>query len=375
MTPLIFLAVTGWTLSYILRDRPFEAGLGLGLIAVGLGIYAVTRATRSTDPRVNPHAASAAPTRHLLLAFAAVYVVWGSTYLAIRFGVETIPPFILGGTRFLVAGLILTAVSRLRGAPAPKPAEWKAATISGVFMVVGGNGLVCWAELYVPSGLTALLVATVPLWLVAIARLGPDREVARPLEVLGLVLGLGGVIVLVGGSNSEVGVGGASSDQVLLGALVILAASLSWAIGSMYKPAGGPFPRLRCTETGLTMAAGGAVLLLIALGTGEFGRLSLGDISARSWWSLVYLTLFGSIVAFSAYMWLLRNVRPAAAGTYAYVNPVVALFLGWWLANETFTLPMLAGTVIIVAAVVLVQRGRAPKGGPRPATVRAPASR
>ncbi|WP_420449085.1 EamA family transporter [Candidatus Palauibacter sp.] len=323
---------------------------------------------------MNPHAAPAAPTRHLLLAFAAVYVVWGSTYLAIRFGVETIPPFILGGARFLVAGLILTAVSRLRGAPAPKPTEWKAATISGVFMVVGGNGLVCWAELYVPSGLTALLVATVPLWLVAIARLGPDREVARPLEILGLLFGLGGVVVLVGGSNSEVGVGGASSEQVLLGALVILAASLSWAIGSMYnRRAALPSPPLY--GTGLTMAAGGAVLLLIALGTGEFGRLSLGDISARSWWSLVYLTLFGSIVAFSAYMWLLRNVRPAAAGTYAYVNPVVALFLGWWLANETFTLPMLAGTVIIVAAVVLVQRGRAPKGGPRPATVRAPASR
>ena len=315
-----------------------------------------------------------ASTRHLLLAFAAVYLVWGSTYLAIRFGVETIPPFILGGVRFLTAGLILTVVSRVRGAPAPKPAEWKAATISGVFMVVGGNGLVCWAELYVPSGLTALLVATVPLWLVAIARLGPDREVPRPLEILGLLLGLAGVVVLVTGSNAEIGVGGASSEQVLLGALVIIVASLSWAVGSMYnRRAALPSPPLY--GTGLTMVAGGAALLLIALGAGEFGRLSLADISARSWWSLLYLTMFGSIVAFSAYMWLLRNVRPAAAGTYAYVNPVVALFLGWWLADEAFTLPMLAGTVIIVAAVVLVQRGRAPKGGPRPATVRAPASR
>ena len=303
-----------------------------------------------------------------------MYVLWGSTYLAIRFGVETIPPFILGGSRFLIAGLILAVVSRVRGAPAPKPAEWKAATISGVFMVVGGNGLVCWAELYVPSGLAALLVATVPLWLVAIARLGPDREVARPLEVLGLVLGLVGVVVLVGGSNDEIGVGGASSSQVLTGALVILVASLSWAVGSMYnRRAALPSPPLY--GTGLTMIAGGAVLLLVALGAGEFGRFSPAEVTARSWWSLVYLTLFGSIVAFSAYMWLLRNVRPAAAGTYAYVNPVVALFLGWWLAGETFTPPMLVGSGIIVAAVVLVQRGRAPKGGPRPATVRAPASR
>ncbi|WP_419949829.1 drug/metabolite exporter YedA [Candidatus Palauibacter sp.] len=323
---------------------------------------------------MNPGSSSGASTRHLLLAFAAVYLVWGSTYLAIRFGVETIPPFILGGTRFLIAGLILAVVSRVRGAPAPKPAEWKAATISGVFMVVGGNGLVCWAELYVPSGLAALLVATVPLWLVAIARLGPDREVARPLEVLGLVFGLAGVVVLVGGSNEEIGVGDATSNQVLVGALVILVASLSWAVGSMYnRRAALPSPPLY--GTGLTMIAGGAVLLLVALGAGEFGRFSPADVSVRSWWSLAYLTLFGSIVAFSAYMWLLRNVRPAAAGTYAYVNPVVALFLGWWLAGEAFTPPMLAGSVIIVAAVVLVQRGRAPKGGPRPATVRAPASR
>ena len=318
--------------------------------------------------------AGTASTRNLLLAFAAVYLVWGSTYLAIRFGVETIPPFILGGMRFLVAGLILVAVSRMRGAAAPTPAEWKSATISGVFMVVGGNGLVCWAELYVPSGLTALLVATVPLWLVAIARMGPDRERARPLEVAGLALGLVGVVVLVGGSGAEIGVGGATSNQVLMGALAIIAASLSWAVGSMYnRRAALPSPPLY--GTGLTMAAGGAALLLIALAVGEFGRFSPANVSVRSWVSLLYLTLFGSIVAFSAYMWLLRNVRPAAAGTYAYVNPVVALFLGWWLAAEAFTPPMLVGTAVIVAAVVLVQRGRAPKGGPRPATVRAPASR
>ena len=161
---------------------------------------------------------------------------------------------------------------------------------------------------------------------------------------------------------------------MVAGALVVVAASISWAIGSMYnRRAALPQPPLY--GTALTMAAGGLILVLIGLAAGEFGRLSLGDVSLRSWLSLLYLTVMGSIIAFSAYMWLLRKVRPAAAGTYAYVNPVVALFLGWWLANEAFTLPMLAGTVIIVAGVVLVQRGRAPKGGPRPATVRAPASR
>ena len=310
----------------------------------------------------------------LLLAFAAVYLVWGSTYLAIRFGVETIPPFLLGGTRFFAAGVVLAVVSRLRGAPAPRPREWRAATVSGVFMVAGGNGLVCWAAQYVPSGLSALLVAAVPLWLVAIARLGPDRETASALEVAGLVLGLGGVVLLVSSSGAEIGIRGASANQVVAGALVVVAASISWAIGSMYnRRAALPQPPLY--GTALTMAAGGMILLLIGLAAGEFGRMSLGDVSLRSWLSLLYLAVMGSIVAFSAYIWLLRKVRPAAVGTYAYVNPVVALFLGWWLANEAFTRPMLAGTVIIVAGVVLVQRGRAPKGGPRPATVRAPASR
>lgn len=322
---------------------------------------------------MNPSPQAASP-KALLLAFAAVYLVWGSTYLAIRFGVETIPPFLLGGTRFLVAGLVLMAVSRARGAAPPKLGEWKAATISGTFMVAGGNGVVCWAEQFVPSGLAALLVATVPLWLVAIARFGPDRERPGPLEIAGVVLGVAGVVVLVRGSGTGIAVGGASADQVALGAVAILGSSLSWAVGSMYnRRAALPQPPLY--GTALTMTAGGLVLVLVGLGTGEFGRLSLADVSARSWLSLLHLTVMGSIVAFSAYMWLLRTVRPAAAGTYAYVNPVVALFLGWWLADEAFTLPMLAGTAIIVAGVVLVQRGRAPKGGPRPATVRAPASR
>ena len=323
---------------------------------------------------MNPGTGSKASTRQLLLAFAAVYLVWGSTYLAIRFGVETIPPFLLGGVRFFVAGLILTIVARWRGAPAAKRSELKAATVSGAFMVAGGNGLVCWAEQWVPSGLAALLVATVPLWLVALARVGPDREPTSPLELGGLALGLAGVVVLVRGSGADIGIGGASSDQVVLATFVILGSSLSWAIGSLYnRRAALPAPPLY--GTALTMTAGGLVLMLMGLVTGEFGRLSLGDISIRSWLALLHLIVFGSIIAFSAYMWLLRNVRPAAAGTYAYVNPVVALFLGWWLAGEAFTLPMLVGSVIIVAAVVLVQRGRAPKGGPRPATVRAPASR
>ena len=325
---------------------------------------------------MKPRADSGTPTRYLILAFAAVYLVWGSTYLAIRFGVETIPPFLLGGTRFLVAGLALVAVSLARGAPPPRPREWRAATISGTVMVAGGNGVVCWAEQFVSSGLAALLVGTVPLWLVAIARFGPDREPTSPTEIAGLMLGILGVVVLVGGSGTGVGVGQATAGQVAWGALAIIGSSLSWAVGSMYsRRVALPGPALY--GTALTMTAGGLVLLLVSLVAGEFGRVSIGDIAPRSWLSLLYLTVMGSIIAFSAYVWLLRTVRPAAAGSYAYVNPVVALLLGWWLAGEAFTLPMLAGSVIIVGALVLVQRRGAPRGGPRPrrpATVREPAS-
>lgn len=312
-----------------------------------------------------------ASTRNILLAFAAVYLIWGSTYLAIRFGVETMPPFLMGGVRFFIAGAILALVLRSRGVPPATRGEWKAALISGSLMIAGGNGLLSWSEQYLPSGLAALLIATVPLCMVAIARFGPDREALGRLESVGLILGLGGVVVLVGGSDDTIGLGGASSGTVLLASIAVIGASISWAIGSMYtRRAALPQPPLYATA--LTMTAGGLVLALVGLATGELGRLDLPEISARSWGALLYLIVFGSIVAFSAYAWLLRVVRPSAAGTYAYVNPIVALFLGWWLAGERLTAAMLLGSVIILAAVVLVQRGQASAGQARASTSRVP---
>ena len=299
-----------------------------------------------------------ASTRNIVAAFGAVYVIWGSTYLAIRFAVETLPPFLMGGARFFTAGAVLMAVLLARGAPRPTLRQWRGALVSGTFLIAGGNGLLSWSEQYVPSGLAALLVATVPLWMVAIARLGPDRERTGRLEALGLFLGLTGVVVLVGGSGAEVGIGGADEAAVLLASLAVVAASISWAIGSMHNRRA-ELPRPPLYATALTMTAGGAVLVLVGLAAGEAGRLTLSEVAGRSWLSLLYLIVFGSIVAFSAYAWLLRVVRPAAVGTYAYVNPIVALALGWWLADEPFTGPMLVGTVIIVAGVLLVQRGRA----------------
>lgn len=311
---------------------------------------------------------SPAPARTILLAFAAVYVIWGSTYLGIRFAVETIPPFLMAGVRYGVAGALILAWGRWRGYPRPERRHWRTALVVGLLMVLGGNGLLSWSEQYVPSGLAALLVATVPIWLVAIAWAGPERERPGRLEAAGLGLGLVGVAVLILGSGARVGIGGASTGRVLAGAIVVLVASFLWALGSMYSR------RVEQAEppiqaTGLTMASGG--LLLVALGavTGEAARLDVAGISARSWWALAYLVLFGSVIAFSAYAWLLRHVRPAAVGTYAYVNPAVAVFLGWWLAGERLTPLMGLGMVGIVAAVVMVQRGRAgrPKAPARPA--------
>ncbi|MCG8467836.1 MAG: EamA family transporter [Gemmatimonadetes bacterium] len=298
-----------------------------------------------------------ASTTRIILAFLAVYIIWGSTYLAIRFAVETMPPFLMAGTRFGSAGLAVYGWLRLRGAPRPTRSEWIAATIAGAFLILGGNGILSWSEQYVPSGLAALLVAMVPIWLVAIARFGPEKEKPGGLELLGLSLGLTGVTVLLLGSDAEIGLGGASSGLVLLASLGVVVASISWAIGSMYTRRA-RLPALPLYATALTMTAGGALQILVGLGLGELRALDLGAVSARSWGSLVYLSVFGSIVAFSAYAWLLRVVRPAVVGTYAYVNPIVAVFLGWQLAGERLTPAMWIGTIVIVSAVVLAQRGR-----------------
>lgn len=297
---------------------------------------------------------SAAPTGRVILAFAAVYVIWGSTYLAIRFAIETVPPFLMAGVRYLVAGAILYAVLRWRGARRPTRTEWWAATVSGGLMIAGGNGLLTWAEQYVPSGLAALLLGTVPLWFVGLAWLGPEREAPAPLELAGLVLGLFGVGLLVAGSGDG---GRGTGLAAAWGALAILVAAGSWAVGSLrHRRATFPSPPLYATA--MTMMAGGGVLLLVALATGEAARIEPGAISGRSLAAFAYLVVFGSIIGFSAYAWLIKVVRPALVGTYAYVNPVVAVFLGWWLGGERITFGMMTGAAIILLSVALVQTDR-----------------
>lgn len=300
----------------------------------------------------------------LLVAFACVYVIWGSTYLAIRFAIETMPPLLMAAVRFLVAGAMLYAWGRARGAPRPTAAQWRGAAVVGAFLLVGGNGAVVVAEQWIPSGLAALLVAAVPLWMVLIDAVWGDRVRPTRRVVAGLVAGFGGVVLLAGAPGA-----GAGGPQELFGMLLLLAGGVSWAWGSIYsrhveRPGR---PRL---FVGMQMLAGGALLVPLGAATGEFGDVDLGGISARSVWALVYLIVFGAIVGYSAYIWLLTAVAPARAGTYAYVNPVVAMFLGWWLADEPVSLRSVVAAAVIIGSVVIITSERTTRSAPEDRPVR-----
>jgi len=295
----------------------------------------------------------AQPARWLVVAaFAAVYVIWGSTYLAIRFALETMPPFGMAGVRFLIAGGLLYGWMRWRGAPRPQWIEWRSAAIVGVLLLVGGNGGVVWAELSVPSGIAALIVSSVPLFMVALDWLlgaRPPRAV-----IVGLALGFTGVVLLVGPSNLSSGFSG-SVPFHLPGVLALLAASLSWSIGSLYSKRS-PWPKAPLVGISMQMLAGGAGLMVLALARGE--TLDLAALSARSLGSLAYLIFFGALIGFSAYVWLLGVVSTAKAATYAFVNPAVAVVLGWWLAGEPLTARTLIAAAVIIAGVVLITTAR-----------------
>jgi len=290
----------------------------------------------------------AAPTRaKLLLAFAAVYFIWGSTYLAIRFAIETVPPFLVGGSRFLLAGAVMYAWLRARGAARPTRLEWRSAFIIGPLLMTGGNGGIVYSEQFVPSGIVALIVALVPLWLLV---LGWMRGGGRPSgrEWFGVAVGLVGVAMLVStdGNPSNGGIGP-------LPLLVMILSTLSWSVGSLIAR-DAPLPASPLLASAMEMLAGGAGMVLIAAVRGEFTQLAMSSISWRSSLSIGYLAVFGSIVAFSSYKWLLTKASPAAVGTYAFVNPVVAVALGWAFAAEPLGPRTIVAMLVIVGAVVTI---------------------
>lgn len=292
------------------------------------------------------------PRTQILLAFLAVYIIWGSTYLAIRFAIATMPPFLMASVRFLIAGAILYLFMRLRGAERPKLIHWRSAAVIGGLLLLGGNGIVSWAELQVPSGLAALLVAAVPLWMALFDWLRPNGVRPRALTIIGLVVGFGGVALLASQAESS------GAGLHIAGVIALLVATVCWAIGSLYARSA-PMPKTQLVGTGMEMLAGGALLLVVATATGEWSQAHLEAISLKSLLALAFLIIFGSLVAFSAYVWLLHHVSAARVSTYAYVNPVVAVFLGWAFASEPITPMTLASAAIIVTAVALITASRA----------------
>ncbi len=286
-----------------------------------------------------------APVLHVALALGAVYVIWGSTYLAIRFAIETIPPFLMAGARYLTAGAILYLWAWAQGAPRPTRLHWRSAAALGAFMLLFGNGGVVWAEQRIDSGFAALLISTEPLWIVLMVWLRFGRKRPSPRVIAGLALGFLGLVLLVKPNGS--------SSIDLLAAAVVILASVSWAWGSLYGQRA-PLPSSPLAATGMQMLAGGALLLTASMATGEPARFVLSEVSLRSWLSLGYLIVFGAIVAFTAYVWLMRVAPPVLVSTYAYVNPVVAVFLGWALAGEPLTAGTLGAAAVILTGVALI---------------------
>ncbi len=332
--------------------------------------FATMSTTRVDHPRVagnadlSPHP-TARTASLVLLAFAAVYIIWGSTYLAIRIGIESFPPLILAGLRHLTVGLVLYPIIRWKTSIRSTATNWRTAVVTGFLLLFVGNGGVSWAELRVPSGVTALLVATVSLWLVLVDWLRPGGHRPAPKLAIGLLMGFAGIALLVGPARL-----GGSQRVDPLGASVLVLASLAWACGSLYAKHGG-MPRSPMLGVAMQSLVGGVILLFAALFAGEFHAFHFAAVSLRSWLALAYLIVFGSGIGFSAYIYILHQSTPARVGTYAFVNPIVALFLGWLIAAEPIALRTSIAAAVILTAVILVIT--APHGTPSRTTEPVPA--
>lgn len=284
---------------------------------------------------------------HLYAAFFLIYFIWGSTYLAIRYAIETIPPFLMAGLRFTAAGLLMYVVLRLRGGANPSLQQWRQLVVVGTFLFLGGNGLVVWAEQFINSGLAALLVSTLPVWLILLDWLWAGGPRPTRTAMAGIALGIVGTLILV----DPVQLVGSSID--LPGAAIVVLASVLWAIGSIYSKKFRQ-PSSIFMSAACQMIGGGLSLLLTSLLLGEAQGFDTGQVSAVSLGGFFYLMVFGSMIAISAYVWLLQNASASSVSTYAFVNPAVAILLGWLIADEEISAHILAGAAVILAGVFLV---------------------
>jgi len=302
----------------------------------------------ASQASTSPTTVEAGPAWLLAAAFAAVYVIWGSTYLAIRVAVESIPPFLMAGLRHLSVGLAFYPIFRRVSGEEPTLPQWRTTAITGCLLLFLGNGTVSWAERVVPSGIAALLVATVSLWMVLIDWLRPGGTRPAPRVMAGFVLGFAGMLLLVGPKH----LGGAERVNPA-GTLALILASLAWAIGSIYSKHH-PLPASPLLGVAMQTLCGGSVLCLAALVTGELRGFHFSQVTLRSWLGLLYLVFFGSAFGFSAYVYILKHSTATRVATYAFVNPVVALFLGWFLAAEPLSARTMLASAVILGAGLLV---------------------
>ena len=288
----------------------------------------------------------------VLLAFAIIYFVWGSTFLAIRVGVQEVPPFLLAGMRFLVAGIVLYVWMRARGTPSPSAREWSAASFLALLIFVFDYGLLFWAERRVPSGIAAVMMATIPVFMTLAEIVFLRTQRLTPRLGIALLVGMAGVAVLVGHTMS---LGEAPVDTA--GACALIFAAISWSVAASLSRKL-PLPAAKAMSSGAQMLAGGVLLTLTAALLGEFRGFHAQAVSRGAWLALAYLIVAGSIVGFTAYVWLLHHESPTKVGTYAYVNPVVAVLVGYFLGGEAIGLRTIAGTLLVLVSVVVITTTR-----------------
>jgi drug/metabolite transporter (DMT)-like permease len=297
------------------------------------------------------------PKALIILAFLALYIIWGSTYLGIKYAIETIPPFFMAGARFAIAGLLLFAWCIIKKEPAPSLKSIGVNALAGILMLFVGNAAVVYSEQYLPSGLVAIIVATVPLWFVLLDKKQWHFHFSNKLIIAGLLIGFAGVLMLFAGKGSA---GVTGSKMKLISFFVLIIGSIGWAIGSLYskyKKTNGS----TIVKVSIQMLAGGVAAILAGFISNEQSGFALANVSTTSILALIYLITLGSLVAFIAYIWLLSVRPPSLVGTYAYVNPVVAVFLGWLIAGEVITIQQVIALSIVLVGVLIVNFSREKK--------------
>ncbi len=287
------------------------------------------------------------------VALIALYIVWGSTYFGIKVAIETIPPFFHASVRFLISGLILVIWQRAAGHPLPTRKQWISVAIIGTFLLLGGNGLVAWAEQTIPSGIAALIIATVPMFLVIGEAIRPNGVKPNWQGIVGLLIGFVGIFILIGPSEFS----GSNIKLNPLGVIALLSACLFWTFGSMYSKSA-DLPKSSLMNTGAQMLMGSISLFIVSLGSGELHGWNVAEVSMRSIYGVIYLILIGSLIGFASYGWLLQNAPISLISTYAYVNPIVAVLLGTLFANEVLEPRIWLATAIIIGSVIFINSTR-----------------